>query len=111
VDLFEVFHSDAVRRFQNRTMDGKELLAFELFFTRLRREPGGEGRKEFSHHGPHRILHFSYYVSTKLRTLFVLMAYQERRGEPRSDDLKAEQELMTVILQQESDHEDVAEEP
>ena len=102
---FEVVHSRAIRRFQDRIMDGQELVAFDLFFGRLKREPGGDGRKEFAHRGPRRTLHFSYYVSRKLRTVIVLMGYQARAGEPRTGELKDEQELLAAIHHKESDYE------
>ena len=109
--LYKVVHSHAVQRFQDRILDIKELTAFDLFFGRLRKEPGGDGRKEHTHRGHRRNLHFSYYVSSKLKTVFVLMAYQERLGEPRADDLKEEQILLSAIHLKESSHADSPEAP
>ena len=87
-------------------MDRVELLAFDLAFRRVIREPGGEGRREFSCQGLRRNLHFSYYVSAKLQTVYVLMAYQERFGEPRKDDLRDEKNLIDAIHAKEALHED-----
>lgn len=105
---FKLHVSRSVAKFQDRIMDAKEYLAFELLFSRMLREPGGVGRKEMSYHGARRSLHYSYYVSEKLQTVFVLMAYQERAGEPRKDDLLEERQLLAAIHQAEGKNEDQA---
>ena len=100
--VYEVVLSPTVARFQDRIMDGREYLSFELLCARLRREPGGVGRKELSHRGERRALHFSYYVSARLRSVFILTVYQERPGEPRDDDLREEKNLLEAIRLEEN---------
>jgi hypothetical protein len=104
VDIYDLRPSPAVSAFLERFADGQEYLAFSYFFRRLLQEPGGTGKREFAHHGPRRTIHFSYYVSGDLRTIFVMMAYQERPGEPRERDLAAEAEFLSAIQKLEKHH-------
>jgi hypothetical protein len=104
MDIYDLRPSPSVEAFLDRIADRAEHLAFGLFFRRLVQSPGGNGRREFAHHGPRRTLHFSYYVSENLQTIFVMMAYQERPGEPRERDLALEAEFLRAIQRLEQDN-------
>ncbi len=93
--------SKELNKFCDSIMAGDEWTAYQLHYKRLLEEQNKAGHFVFLINGEKRTLKIEFYMSKKLDTLFGMIGYIGRPGEPRKVALEAMKDYLDAIKEAE----------
>ncbi len=95
--MMEYRPSKLFNAFCDTVVDAKEWEAYRILYKKFLKEQNQQGHFKALITGEKRTLKIEFYMSHKLNSLFVLVAYISRAGEPRKSVADALKEQLEVI--------------